>query len=107
MPRLAERRRTPRPSGTEPLANLNARGIGAVSDLPIDLPPQQKRKRRHIRKRAVRRPPQVPRQPALFKVPDVQRCGFCGTTVTVLEDVASCPDCGSIVARSEDRQTDD
>jgi hypothetical protein len=81
--------------------------MGAVSDLPIDLPPQQKRKRRRARKRAVRRPPRLPSQPALFKAPDVQQCGFCGTTVTVLEDVASCPDCGSIVARSEGRQSDD
>jgi predicted RNA-binding Zn-ribbon protein involved in translation (DUF1610 family) len=77
-----------------------------VADLPIDLPPRKRRKRRPARKRPVRRPVRKPSQPALFKAPDVQRCGFCGATVTVLEDVASCPECGAIVARGEGRDLD-
>ncbi len=78
-----------------------------VADLPLDLPPRQKRKRRRVRKRPVRQPRRVPTQPALFKAPDVQRCGFCGGSVTVLEDAASCPECGAIVARTDGKQPDD
>ena len=34
--------------------------------------------------------------------PQVTRCGFCGEQVTILEDVAICPSCNSIVARPEE-----
>jgi predicted RNA-binding Zn-ribbon protein involved in translation (DUF1610 family) len=53
--------------------------------------------------RAVRR---EPTQLTLFRAPDVQRCGFCGATVTVLQDAAACPECGGIVSRegSEDER---
>ena len=39
---------------------------------------------------------------ALLQSPVVARCGFCGQELTILEDVAVCPSCGSIVSRDEE-----
>jgi len=72
-----------------------------VPDLPLDLPPREKRKRRRHPQRAVRVRKQEPTQLTLFRAPEVQRCGFCGATVTVLQDAAACPECGGIVSRGE------
>ena len=77
---------------------LRRRKDAPLSDLPLDLPPKRKR---HRVARAARRLPAQPEQGSLFRAPDVQRCGFCGTTVTVLEVAAACPDCGAIVTRRE------
>jgi hypothetical protein len=70
-----------------------------VPDLPFELPPRKKRTRTRRPRRAVRVAPRAPTQLALFQAPDVQRCGFCGATVTILHDVATCPECGGIVSR--------
>lgn len=40
----------------------------------------------------------------LIRSPQVACCGFCGTSLTIDEDVAICPSCGSIVARPEEAQ---
>ena len=73
-----------------------------MPDLPLEeVPPPGKRKRRSRPRRAVRTLPQKPTQLALFRAPDVQQCGFCGATVTVLQDAATCPECGGIVSRGE------
>ena len=70
-------------------------------ELPLDLPPPQKRKRRRHPKRSIRHVPRQPTQMAMFQAPDVVKCGFCGATVTVLAEVATCPECGGIVSRPE------
>jgi hypothetical protein len=70
-----------------------------VPDLPLELPPPGKRKRRRRPQRAVRTRKREPTQLALLRAPDVQTCGFCGATVTVLRDAATCPECGGIVSR--------
>jgi hypothetical protein len=36
----------------------------------------------------------------MFEAPDVQKCGFCGATVTVLGEMATCAECGGIVTRA-------
>jgi len=72
-----------------------------VPDLPLELPPPKKRKRRRRPRPAVRAHKREPTQLALFRAPDVQKCGFCGATVTVLRDVAACSECGGIVSRDE------
>jgi len=69
--------------------------------LPFDVPPPQKRKRRQRPRQAVRHVPEQPTQLSMFEAPDVQKCGFCGATVTVLQQVAACPECGGIVSRVE------
>jgi len=77
-----------------------------VADLPLDFPPKKKRTRRRRPRRSVRAVRREPTQLTLFRAPDVQRCGFCGATVTVLQDAAACPECGGIVSRegSEDER---
>jgi len=72
-----------------------------VPDLPLDLPPPKKRTRRRRPRQAVRAHKREPTQLALFRAPDVQKCGFCGATVTVLGDAAACSECGGIVSRDE------
>jgi len=72
-----------------------------VPDLPLELPPKQKRKRRRRPRQAVRSLKREPTQLALLRAPDVQRCGFCGATVTVLHDAATFPEGVGIVSRDE------
>jgi len=72
-----------------------------VPDLPFELPPRKKRTRRRRSRPAVRSHKREPTQLTLLRAPDVQRCGFCGATVTVLRDAATCPECGGIVSREE------
>lgn len=50
---------------------------------------------------AGRRAPPRPDQ-ALLQTPALTRCGFCGRRVTILQDAAVCPECGSIVTRDEE-----
>ena len=76
-----------------------------MGSLPFDLPPRRKRKRGR-RVSSGRRLTPEPEQASLFRAPDVQRCGLCGATVTVLETVTACPSCGAIVSRRE-RSRDD
>lgn len=48
------------------------------------------------------RPAKAAAGEALLRPPLATRCGFCGERVTILEDVALCPVCSSIVARDEE-----
>ncbi len=76
-------------------------------ELPFDIPEPQKRKRRPRRKRRVVSPKRVPVQLAMFRVPDLTKCGFCGVAVTVLEEMAACQECGGIITRPEPDDFDD
>ncbi len=51
-------------------------------------------------------PKNVPVQLAMFKVPDITKCGFCGMAVTIFEEVAACPECGGFVTRPEPEPDD-
>ena len=78
-----------------------------MAELPLDLSPRSKRKRRRLPPRPRRRLRALPTQGRLFHAPDVQRCGFCGETVTVLEEAAACPRCDAIVTRSKPEDAPD
>jgi len=38
----------------------------------------------------------------LLRTPMLTKCGFCGHEMTVLEEVAICPSCGSVVVRPDE-----
>ena len=72
----------------------------------------EREKRPRAKRLRLRKPPRtdrVARKPepesagkALMRSPERARCGFCGQRLTVLEDVAECPSCGSIVSRGQE-----
>jgi len=42
----------------------------------------------------------------LLTAPVVRRCGLCGAEITILGQAAICPDCGGIVGRQMDPDTE-
>ncbi len=71
-----------------------------AGELPLDLPDEDRRKRRKRPGRRRARPRPATDQPALFEAPVNQHCGLCRTRVTVLNAAVTCPECGTVVMRS-------
>jgi len=82
-----------------------------TDQLRLDIPePEETPRRRRSKRVRVPALPKTDRQApqraeqtaAMLQNPEVSRCGFCGRRLTILEEVAICPSCGSIVSRAED-----